>query len=87
MSVRVQQHPDPSPTEKDLAVTKESDAGSMTSIQKDDPATHPKRSRAKDFLLIGTVTLAMILNVRPSFPFTRVVRGCAYINGTSRPRT
>ncbi|KAM5544030.1 hypothetical protein V8D89_002216 [Ganoderma adspersum] len=66
MSVQVQHYPDPTPipssAEKDLAVTKESDASSMTSIQKDDPATHLKRSRAKDFLLIGTVTLAMILN-------------------------
>ena len=86
MSVQVQQHPDPSPTEKDLAVTKESDAGSMISIQKDDPATHPKRSRAKDFLLIGTVTLTMILNVSPSL-FTRVTHPYPYINGTSRPRT
>ena len=59
-------------------MTKESDAGSMTSIQKDDPATHPKRSRAKDFLLIGTVTLAMILNVSSSFSFTRIVQACIY---------
>ncbi|KAI1786589.1 efflux transporter [Ganoderma leucocontextum] len=65
MSVQVQQHPGStpprSPTEKVL--TKENDAASATLVRKDDPASHPKRSRAKDFLLIGTVTLAMILNI------------------------
>ena len=71
MSVEVQQHPDatqaPSPAEDP---TKEIDAASMASasMRKQDPAAHPKRSRAKDFVLIGTVTLAMILNVSSSFP-------------------
>ncbi|KAI1781687.1 major facilitator superfamily domain-containing protein [Ganoderma leucocontextum] len=65
MSVQVQQHPGSTPprSPSEKVLTKENDAASASLVRKDDPASHPKRSRAKDFLLIGTVTLAMILNI------------------------
>ncbi|KAI1786590.1 efflux transporter [Ganoderma leucocontextum] len=64
MSVQVEQHSDATPPRSlsEKVPAKENDAASATSMRKDDPAAHPKRSKTKDFLLIGTVTLAMILN-------------------------
>ena len=42
-------------------------SASATSLHKEGPGPQPKRSLSKDILLIGTVTLAMLLNVCASF--------------------
>ena len=50
----------------------QSDTASATYTRNDSPtASHVKRSLAKDIVLIGTVTLAMILNVSTLPPFVR----------------
>ncbi|KAI1786595.1 efflux transporter [Ganoderma leucocontextum] len=53
-------NPGLSSTEKEKEQAQENDAVDVTSAR---PAVHAKRSKTKDIILIGTVTLAMILNI------------------------